>query len=297
MTDMNKYSCGMAVVGQRIKIPPIVTPETGSLGYCTIKIYDYDYDIPHFHLESNDGTFNIAICLLDNKYFSHHGNYKQKLTPEQCKILNDFLLQPRDQDSPGEPSRWSEMLSYWNGYNPYCKIQDIDDLTMPDYAKLDEFCDKRFLTYFEDKHPFYKFDDIIFSENKEVNEIFSFTSETIGTCWVGVSSMHNPQSIPHFTVYSEFKSKDFVGLYSSICIYSNHYLSEEWTGEDELTEDQLKVLDTWLRSKNPKLKGDLTNWEHICNLWDLLNPEYVYPKRKRVKEQPDYKIMEGKYHG
>ena len=78
---------------------------------------------------------------------------------------------------------------------------------------------------------------------------------------------------------------------TSICIYTNQYFDAPSFKGDRLTDDQKNMLDEWLKSKNPKLLGNLTNWEHIANMWESLNPESTYPQEKKVKTQPDYTHM------
>lgn len=287
------FSCGSATIGSKIKIPNVVTPITMNLGECIIRMNEYDYNVPHFHLESVDGSFECAICLLENKYYSHNGRIIQKLTREQCLRLHKVLSEPLD---PGDnESAWDDLVDIWNMYNPYCKI-DLERKRFPDYTNLDEFIDEFSESYFSTKNPYRKYSVIDFSEIHEPSNVLSFKIDKIGTCWVTVTSKYDSQAVPHFKVLSEFKSDNYKSLNTTLCIYSNQYCKDLYSDDDILTDEQLVILDDWLRSKNPKLRGDLTNWEHICNLWEMLNPDCIFPNKKKIKVQPDYKETRGVYN-
>ena len=291
------YSSGSANIGE-IYFPPAINSDPVDLGECVIRIYDYDYDVPHFHLESVDGKYNFSICLETNKYYSHDGRYLDKLTGSQCRHLHDYLMS----DTGLEISKitvWENLIIHWDMLNPDHEIK-TDTVTdeegnykMPNYSTMEDVADT-FIKNHSDE-PFMQLGILDFSKKEFDDHVLSFTINDIGKCTVSVISDYF-HSVPYFFMNTDNIDEDMKKINTSICIYTNQYFDAPSFKGDRLTDDQKNILDEWLRSKNPKLLGNLTNWEHIANMWESLNPESTYPEEKKVKIQPDYKNMKEGYN-
>ena len=44
--------------------------------------------MPHFHIISNDKSFECCICIFDNRFFNH-GKHQGILTRKDWKILDE----------------------------------------------------------------------------------------------------------------------------------------------------------------------------------------------------------------
>lgn len=291
------YSKGYATIG-KIDFPPIIEQNTYQLGECILKVYDYDYDVPHFHIESVDGKFNIAVSLLEGKYYSHNGRYITKLTGAQCHQLYSYL-----NTKYGKCTVWEKLVTFWNNLNPdheipYEELMNFKDEDDPDYISIPAYdCMNQFIDTYISNHydePYIKCGIIDFSDHSIKEHCLSFNIRDVGECTISVMSDYG-HSVPYFYLNTNNVDLDMKKVNTSICIYSNEYLQAPSYGADHLTDIQKEILDTWLRSKNDKLLGNITNWEHIVNMWESLNPDCTYPEEKKVKTQPDYKRMEKDY--
>lgn len=99
---------------------------TKNKGTCSVYVRGKEGPIPHFHLQADNGSWEICIRLDCNCYFSH-GHYKGSLNTNQCKELDRFLSETYTKES-----RWKEMVDYWNYANKFKTKVKIK----PDYTTL-----------------------------------------------------------------------------------------------------------------------------------------------------------------
>lgn len=89
----------------------------------------------HFHLESIDGNNSIAIRLDKAEYFMDGRNF-DKLTPEQCIILDTELRKINESDPyrAHDQTYW-ETMRWFSKFHPK-RIRGCYVRNQPDYTKL-----------------------------------------------------------------------------------------------------------------------------------------------------------------
>lgn len=107
----------------------------------------------------------------------------------------------------------------------------------------------------------------------------------IGECKLYVYGKEGP--IPHFHIKTT--NGDLV---CCVCLHKASYF-DHGTEFTRLNSGQLKLLNNYLKTKNPKYSSKITIWEIMCISWNTCddNPEYTnFPNK-----QPDYtKLNENK---
>lgn len=270
-----------------VNFAPEIEAPIIDLGECIITVNSELYglnEVPHFHLKSVDGSYEFVICILEPKYFSHGGSYRLKLTESQKSTLTDCLQQP-DEDFE---TIWMKLVMLWNILNPEYKITNkmIKKYTIPpnipNYEMLETFFDYSMKGH-GDSYSF-QVSTVNFSNFERKEKCLTFTIRDVGPCEVYVYA-DEITTVPHFHLISLDPDIEAKRVNCSIEIYNCKYF-DHMMSNDRLTEDQINALNNWLSKKNPKFLGNVTNWEHIANMWESLNetPDNV----TRCKTQPDY---------
>ena len=129
---------------------------------------------------------------------------------------------------------------------------------------------------------------INFDESITEQEIESknnrFKSKSIGECKVEVYSSEGP--IPHMHIYNSDKSFE-----ACICIYSNNYFAHGGKYTSKFSSKQCKEFNEWMKKRNSKSVGNITNWEAVAGFWEFANPDCKFPENQKVKTQPHYEDM------
>jgi hypothetical protein len=126
------------------------------------------------------------------------------------------------------------------------------------------------------------FNDTINEQQIQANT--RFNPKSIGECTIEVYSGEG--SIPHFHIYS--KDKKFS---SCIRIYENFYFSHGGKYRDTFNSKQCRELNNYLKRDYPKGPVKMTVWEAIVFSWNFINPECLYPEKKKINKQPHYENL------
>ena len=125
---------------------------------------------------------------------------------------------------------------------------------------------------------------IIFPETllqeAEILGKYRLNEKSIGECNIEVYS--NEGNIPHFHLFNTDHSFE-----TCICIYSANFFVHGRKYIDTLNSSQCKILDRYLQSPC-KHFDDITVWQAIRILWEVVNPNCRFPDSKKVYKQPDY---------
>lgn len=105
----------------------------------TIRVYDKEGKIPHFHLTKGTGpnfTFECCIQIKRPEYFKHptskHKNNQKNDTVSKSQIIEvDTFL--RSTHVRGRTTNWEVLLDVWTSCNPNTPIYEV---TQPDYTVL-----------------------------------------------------------------------------------------------------------------------------------------------------------------
>lgn len=96
-----------------IKEDPRMITNIGELdlswGKTKIFIYDYDEKIPHVHLKAE--SKECCICLYEPAYYGHKESYRNELTDNDCRMLNEFF---KSVDSDLGKVTWNICTTLWN---------------------------------------------------------------------------------------------------------------------------------------------------------------------------------------
>ncbi len=110
-----------------------------SIGECKIEVYANEGPIPHFHLSSLNKKFETCICIYSNNFFSHGGKYRDTLSTNQCKLLNDYL---KTESKSIGLSVWDTIRTIWDTYNDNNLFpKERKTNKQPDYSKMTQFKD------------------------------------------------------------------------------------------------------------------------------------------------------------
>lgn len=101
-----------------------------------------------------------------------------------------------------------------------------------------------------------------------------------------IAVFENEGNIPHFHVYDkQTKRHVCIKILSPGYFHHGKY-------QDELDRSETKLLYRWLRLPNESLfkrrKEVITNYEVICDLWEMNNPNHPLPSKI---EMPNYSII------
>ena len=90
---------------------------------------------PHFHIISNDGTFETALSIMEASYYFHKENMnalKDYQIDNLIKYLNSNIAE--------YTTRWNFICFIWKELNVYRKCYldniDTDSIQIPDYTIL-----------------------------------------------------------------------------------------------------------------------------------------------------------------
>ena len=102
-----------------------------------IQVWFNESNIPHFHLISNDGTVETAICIFEPRYYFHRPELTS-LTNNQIKKLLEYL-----NSFHGSETRWNGICTFWIAFNEnrnYLFKETYEDnfltIPIPDYTQL-----------------------------------------------------------------------------------------------------------------------------------------------------------------
>lgn len=103
-------------------------------GLGIITITEKESNIPHFTITKYDGTI-VSIMIQDNRYMDK----SSKLSPDECRILNDWAHGYRNESTTGDLN-WDHVLLCWNElYNDNEIIADISGEylnNIPNYSTI-----------------------------------------------------------------------------------------------------------------------------------------------------------------
>lgn len=96
---------------------------------CKVAVYASEGQIPHFHIESEDGKFKSCVCIYSNNYFSHGGKYKGQFNSKQRKEFNKWM-----------ENNWNKIKDAWEEGNPDCKFpEDQKCKAKPHYENMTQY--------------------------------------------------------------------------------------------------------------------------------------------------------------
>ena len=105
-------------------------------GKCTIEVYGSEGEyMPHFHIISNDKSFECCICIFDNRFFNH-GKHQGILARKDWKILDEWMSKDnsRFKDKYNVKSNWDAIVSMWKQLNG--ENINIKTIEQPDYTTI-----------------------------------------------------------------------------------------------------------------------------------------------------------------
>lgn len=106
---------------------PRSKPKFGELdlswGKTEMFMWEFDGKVPHVHLKALDGSKECCICLYEPAYYGHKKEYRDRLTENDCKILDEFFrsIHPR-----GDTNIWMRCTSAWH-YSLYGKYKHKEE--------------------------------------------------------------------------------------------------------------------------------------------------------------------------
>lgn len=112
-----------------------------------------------------------------------------------------------------------------------------------------------------------------------------FNSKSIGECKIEIYGP-NEGSVPHMHIYNKDKSFEVC-----VCIYSNNYFAHGGKYTNKFSAKQCKEFNEWMKKKNNKFIGDVTNWGVAVGIWEGSNPDCKFPENRKVRTQPHYEDM------
>ena len=122
------------------------------------------------------------------------------------------------------------------------------------------------------------------NEQEIENKNNRFKSKSIGECKIEVYSSEGP--VPHMHVFNSDKSFE-----ACICIYSNNYFAHGGKYTSKFSSKQCSEFNEWMKQRNSKSNGIMSNWESAAFAWELANPDCKFPENHKVKIQPHYEDM------
>ena len=104
------------------------------IGKCKVEIYNNEPNIPHFHLFNENNSFHTCICIYENKYYDHEGKYIDKLSPNQCIQLNEWMKNKVKRYS-FKNTRWNSCSFAWEFMNREGEPlpENLIGVTQPNY--------------------------------------------------------------------------------------------------------------------------------------------------------------------
>ena len=105
------------------------------IGVCSVRVYNGEGQIPHFHIINKDGSFDCCICIYSNNYFSHPGHADQFSSNKQLEKLNTWLDQTDKKNRSN--TNWETICQEWEKNNPECKFPKDKKVTIkPEYKDI-----------------------------------------------------------------------------------------------------------------------------------------------------------------
>ena len=99
------------------------------LNNCKVYVYGSEGQIPHFHIESEDGKFKSCVCIYSNNYFTHGGKYTNQFSSKQRKEFNEWMSK-----------NWNDIKDAWEEGNPNCNFpEDQKCSTKPHYENMSQY--------------------------------------------------------------------------------------------------------------------------------------------------------------
>ena len=99
------------------------------LDKCKVYVYGSEGQVPHFHIESEDGSFKSCVCIYSNNYFAHGGKYKSQFNSKQRKEFNEWMN-----------NNWKNIRDAWEEGNPNCKFPAEEKCkTKPHYENMTKY--------------------------------------------------------------------------------------------------------------------------------------------------------------
>lgn len=200
---------------------------------------------PHFHIVMPESGRNVEICFKENRYANP--NSKDRLTKEECEILNNWMKTICEDYFGMIP--WDPVeCTYWAGMRDSLHIPDrawIDERwdIQPDYSTIEE---PRPIE--EDRKPFEipshvnpdVFEGRPQPEIKGVGQIITYELEDVRLL-----------NRPHFHIHT----KD--GRNVQICMLTNKYSDPE--SKDRLTPEEIDLFNKWMN----------WNWNSCAGFWNM----------------------------
>lgn len=112
----------------------------------------------------------------------------------------------------------------------------------------------------------------------EIERLQPGTIEGLGA----ITITEKESNIPHFDIIKEDGTK------ATIMIQDNKYLD----GSNTLTHNECEKLNEWVRSKDPSLPNDYTNWVKLVICWNGLYNDYEIDIGCEGVEYPNYSSIE-----
>lgn len=115
---------------------------------CHININPDEGDTPHFHIVSDDTSFECCLCIFEAMYFNHkkhHGFLNQ----DGLNSLDSFLRETSIKAADGKTTNWQYIATIWNYANPEHGRIIVNSrgefiVFQPDYTKT---CGNKFVKY------------------------------------------------------------------------------------------------------------------------------------------------------
>lgn len=208
---------------------------------------------PHFHVINPFTGKDCAICYKENRYADP--NNHNRLTKEECKILNDWMNIVLDNYFGMIP--WDPVeCTNWGSLRDSLHVRErewIDERwdIQPDYTTIEEPLPLEFNHCQTKNHAsYYSYEYMINKPIKGLGYIVSYEAE-------------DPRLYlrPHFHILTED------GKNVQICIFDNKYADPE--DDSKLSDSQAAVLNKWIEY----------GWHSVIGLWrkDMLDGRTTIP--------------------
>ncbi len=112
-------------------------------GKCTIEVYGREGEhVPHFHIISDDKSFECCICIFENRFFTH-GKHKDVLARKDWKTLDDWMRKENIlKKFKNVDTNWDSVVAIWKGLNDDNNSIDADTVEQPDYTTIKPYKEK-----------------------------------------------------------------------------------------------------------------------------------------------------------
>lgn len=248
----------------------------------------FDYR-PHFHIFNPWTGKNVAICYKENRYADP--NNHNRLTKEECKILNDWMNKEISYRSPFDPN--NSVCNKWDGLRDSLHVPDREWIDkhlpiQPDYTTIEEPLPLEVKPTDIKNHA--RSFNIIWSHIPGVGELTYYCSE-------------DPRLYlrPHFHIVTED------GKNVQICAFTNKYADPD--DNNKLSKEQCIKLNEWVNSYSEeefcgrKMRTEnyrllLFNWDSDCDREfrcelpsEMINDKYKIPDYSTILDADPIKTI------